>query len=211
MDFDALPPDMRAFALVGYYLSHWASMEFALEGAIGKSLQLGPLQQTIVARNLPFGNKIKVLRTLANIAMSDKSEIQKADKFLIGLATLSNDRNMPAHVAFGADETGDGVVFLVTKASGKLRIPEVKWSVSDFKSRAHNLLDAIPKIKKIERMLSRSEVVNDFLSQSPKPTPKLSELAAAFLAVPPSPLVLDFPPLETKDAKSPPIPPDPEN
>ena len=143
--------------------------------------------------------------------MSDESEIRKADKFLIDLATLTNDRNMIAHNAFGPDETGDGVVFGVTKASGKLRIPKVKWSVSDFKSRAHNLLDAIPKIKKIERMLTRSEVVRALLSQSPKPTPKLSELAAALLAVPPSPLVPDFPPPETKGAKSPPIPPDPED
>lgn len=65
--FDELDREIRAYALVGYYLNAWSVMETALNECISKALRLDDLQSVVVTKNIQFQGKVKVMRTLADL------------------------------------------------------------------------------------------------------------------------------------------------
>lgn len=157
--FASLEPEVRAFALVGYYLSGWGGMENALNRCIAKALNLELAQGVIVTHNLQFRNKIKILRTLINETVHPDQDRSRYDKFAIGLDNMSVDRNMVAHEWFEPCEKTGGVRFFVTKAHGKLQFPEVRWSIEAVDDKHTELFNAVKTLKSLEDVFAHSDAI----------------------------------------------------
>ncbi len=209
--FLKLPPNIRAFALVRHYLSSFALMESGVNGAIKAALKLDAGQGFIVCKNLQFRSKMLILRTLVDHLPMGEDERKSFDKLIVRLTVQSDDRNMVAHDVFGPDEHGDGVEFIVTKASGKLRFPDVRWSVALVEEKSNELLEALARLKDLSSAFRRSEVIKAMMDHPNPgavlwPTDALSGLAGLFAASPRASSDQDLIPQETIDAKSPEAP-----
>jgi hypothetical protein len=214
--FRDLPPEIRAFALAGHYLSSFAIMESNLNAAIGAGLRLGELQTLIVTKNIQFRDKQKIIRTLTNIAFIPDETKAAYDRTLIRMGDMSNDRNMVAHDLFFADEDGDGIEFIVTKAHGTIKFPETKWSVDDVEERSMELLATSDRLKALKEDFKRSDQLLALAKAPPQWINALMTTNAGLWSQEFSgPVPLRPPsdpnsaPQETTDAKSPETPKEP--
>lgn len=149
-DFNALPHDVRKYALVGKYFHIWAGMEATLNIAIENGLNLTTWNGVILARNTQFADKVRILRTLVNRAGLDPIH----DKPLTTLQNkLVDDRNCLAHTPFVADDQGDGIHLLVAEARGKLAFPDTRWSVADFENKYAQLHEIRKQLEVIATLL----------------------------------------------------------
>ena len=160
MDFNILDREVRTVALVGMFLQRWASMESAINNAIGKALGLDDLQTLVVAKNIQFRDKTHILRTALTLSDLSPLDREKYDGILNDIAGVSHVRNMMAHDLFLPSQKTDGVEFLVVKAKGRLNFPEEDWPIAKFiewfnrlaiwRGRIDNLNSALdPKIKSL--------------------------------------------------------------
>jgi hypothetical protein len=131
-EYDALPPTIRAQALVGLFLQGWSAMESALHNAIGAALEIETIRLWILCANLRFRDKTHILRTLVDVSQFPDTEKDEAKKKLHDLGERALHRNMVAHDPFEPDANGDGVIFHSVKAKGKYQTPDTKWSVQTF-------------------------------------------------------------------------------
>ena len=147
-----LPPTIRCVALVGYFLQAWSVLEANMNEAITEALDLNSLQGAIVTKNIQFRDKIHILKALVEL---QGLEVTDHKKTLETISTLSHDRNTVAHEMFLADDHGDGVRFIVTKARGKLTFPDVKWSIADFYAKYKEISKLAQEMLEMKNELKR--------------------------------------------------------
>jgi hypothetical protein len=132
-DLQKLDPVTRCFALVGWFLHAWASMESSLHGAIGEALVIEPRKLQILCANMRFRDKLNVLATLIDVAPDFQTDEKRGFRKKINeLAELSAHRNMMVHNPFGPDGAQKGVEFLRVKAKGKFELPNEVWDEARF-------------------------------------------------------------------------------
>lgn len=210
-----LPPIVRSYALAGHYLNSFASMESALNDALGAALRLDTLQRVIICKNIQLRDKTKIVRTLIELAFIPPDKKKAYDKLILSIGTMSNDRNMVAHDLFGPDEDGGGIEFLVTKANGKLAFPDVKWTVDDTEAKSDELLLVAAELRELKKDLGNADIVKALMSRSKDdttsaPIGRLFQLGASALGAQTTPWYLGSTPLEPTDAKSPETPLEPQ-
>lgn len=200
--FDELDREIRAYALVGYYLNAWSVMETALNECISKALRLDDLQSVVVTKNIQFQGKVKVMRTLADLLFKNHDKQAQHDKTLLSMSKLSIDRNMVAHDMFLPAKEGDGVEFLVVKASAKLKLDNTIWSIRDVQDRVTHLMEVTTDLRDMQKDMSAKRVM-DALQAAPPKNSLWNALALLSQESPQPPSPQDYPPPETKNAKSP--------
>jgi hypothetical protein len=132
-DFKNLDPETRAFAMVGQFLQTYAKMEEALHDAIGTALSIDPIKMKILAVNIDFNKKIKILRTLIDISESFTDNERKTKKSQCKKAiNFAEIRNMVAHTYFVPDPSNKGVEFKTVKASGDFSMDGTIWLDEQF-------------------------------------------------------------------------------
>ena len=203
--FISLEPEIRCYALVGYYLNAWAVMETALNDTITKALALDSLQSVVVTKNVQYQAKIKIVRTLVEMLLRNHKRQVQHDKALISIGNLGFDRNMVAHDLFLPSSKCDGVEFLITKASGKLKMLNTHWSVQDVHDRVDTLTEATRTLKKIQSDIGIKRV-SEALIAGQRKNALLVALAGLDQDTPPIPCSPDCPPQGTTDAKLPDTP-----
>lgn len=208
--FRTLPPHLRAYALVGCFLQHWALMESAMKKAIGKALDIDGPQLSIVAANLQLRDKIHILKTVVSITPIHPPEYRENfTKLLSEIANYSATRNMMAHDVFGATEDGQAVEFHVTKAKGKLSYPETIWAVDDFAAAFEDIADFQRGLDYLTDAIATAALITAAVSAAtrPQPTPDTGLLGLLGLPIPPLPTGPDSsPPSPQTDGETPPKP-----
>ena len=204
--FASLDPEVRSYALVGFYLSGWGAMESALNRCIEKALRLDAIQGVVVARNTQLRSKINILRTLINAADMKDEDRKTYDKMVLSIGTMSNDRNMVAHDWFEPDENGDGVHFFAAKATGKLHFPEARWSIEEVFAKHGELFDVVGMLHNLAPLFSRADLARALVQRNRLLTEPMEvetwlnlELRGALHA----PSEQDSPPQVTTESKSP--------
>ncbi|MGR9055501.1 hypothetical protein ACU8NH_06235 [Rhizobium leguminosarum] len=145
-----LDPDTRAFTLVGAFMGFFALLEEGVNKALAEVLDVSNLPAAIIARNMPFDNKIKTLRTLVSLFIYDKGKAASFDELARRAKKCSEDRNIVAHTAFRASLKTDGVEFFALSANSTLKFPDIDWSIDTF-------LEHIDTINKIDNGLRTLE------------------------------------------------------
>jgi hypothetical protein len=149
--------------------------------------------------------------------VAEKAEF---DAMLVRMGDLSLDRNMVAHDLFFHPDDGDGIEFLVTKATGKLQFPNHNWTVDNVEQKSDELLSLRDKLKALERRLSYADLVRALIQQEDRKAredvAQHSPIAMLFGQAP-SDQADHQPPLDpgsllqgTTDAKSPETPQEPQ-
>lgn len=164
----------EATRLVGTYLHHWANMELRLNALIGKALRLEPVAEAIICANLKFTDKIHIAKTTVSIAPLLADDDRTAfTKRLNQIKTESATRNMLAHNAFGPlDRETLTVEFLVTKAKGDLKFPDVHWTEEMFHEKFRWLVDASDMLGEMcekVAIIPRNSLANALLQFAPTP------------------------------------------
>ncbi len=113
-------------------MNHWSFLEASLNEGIGVLLGMNDLETTIATLNMDMKGKINVIKTAVNLK-SPRDWAASAVQDISAVQKMSELRNMVAHTCFGSHESG-GVIFLTTKARGKLKFPETIWSPADFEA-----------------------------------------------------------------------------
>ena len=177
MDFKSLAPHMRAFALIGHFLQNWSILESSLNRVIEAGLGLETLSAVIATRNIQLRDKIYIASTIVSITyLKDK---EKYEACLKKIQKMVAWRNLVAHELFMADEKGDGVEFLVTKAKGKLEFPKTRWSVSDFIDKGKNIqahAETLSELSKALKARKRYNRLIEALSKQPSPSEEAQPL-----------------------------------
>jgi hypothetical protein len=65
----ATPLQIRCFALVGQFLSHWAALEATINNAIQTAYQITSEQAAVLTQNMQLRDKINVLRTVCHLCV----------------------------------------------------------------------------------------------------------------------------------------------
>lgn len=160
MPYDKMDPETRCFTLVGQFLWHWAFMENAINDAIATALDLGYPQRYIVAKNIQFRDKIKILKAsiaVGSLIPDDKRREHK--RILNKISDYAAKRNIIAHDIFGPDDEADTVIFLRTIANDKFEMPSDHWSTKDF-VQSFKEIDAFRvKVIEIEDTLKHANAV----------------------------------------------------
>lgn len=174
-----LDPDTRAFALVGAFMGHFALLELGIDSAIGEVLDLKGAKRAIAVRNMSFDAKIKTLRSLVHLFVSDAAMSKSFDKVAKRARVFGETRNIIAHTPFRRSQRSDGVEFFVIKASSKLDMPEMDWSVDQFLLQIEEMLDTDRALRSIENRASYERIARALL-KPPNHLPPLSALGGLF-------------------------------
>lgn len=159
-ELSALPHHLRTLALVGLYLHDFAFMGIAIDRAITGLIGLDERRMFLLSPNIPFSSKVQILKTLvfsANIDENSKSSYLKTLNLALG---ASNYRNNIAHHAFAESEESNGVRFLVVKAQGEIKFPEMDWSVSKFKIECEKLRSCEERVSEMKQTIIITEKDN---------------------------------------------------
>jgi hypothetical protein len=148
--FGQLTQPMRAWAIVGCYIGHFALLETAIANSLSILLGLDSLAGAIIARNMGMIEKVRAVRTIVNIAVHLPAERQRLNDLLKRAQAAAEERNVIAHVPFGDSQTSDGVRFYTVDAKGTFRASSLDWSIatSDMK---------IDELRQVENGLSSVE------------------------------------------------------
>ena len=150
--------------LVGTFLQAWALMEAQMNHAIITALELGDVQGVMVVRNVQLRSKIHILKTAVNVTLPIDRREPYID-LLNQITTMSEtDRNVVAHDLFGPDPDGDGVEFLVIKAKGKLKFPEVKWSINDCVEKINKMNFYRKQLEGLQQSFKNNSLINQLLA-----------------------------------------------
>ncbi|MBZ9857473.1 hypothetical protein LB566_27175 [Mesorhizobium sp. CA13] len=105
-----------------------------------------------------FDDKIKTLRTLVDLFVTDKKDAKRFDDLTKRARKCGELRNIVAHTPFRQSATSDGVEFFPISASSKLEFIDMDWSIDDFLreikiiNQIDNDLRSIEKRMSIQRM-----------------------------------------------------------
>lgn len=143
--FTEMEPTVRAWALVGFYIQQFAMLEARIDDTLAELLDLGPVASMIVNRNVTLADKVRILRSLAdlvysagiaNTPLADPEGKATMDRSLVSIQRHLEERNMVAHAAFRAEETScNGAVFYTARANSKAKFELVRWPIETFVSR----------------------------------------------------------------------------
>lgn len=157
-DFRKLEPEMRACALVGYYLRCWGFMEASVNWAVQGAFDLDALWGAVVSRNMQLTNKLHILKTMVNLEVYQPDDKGKYQTCLDRIRALAGkDRNIVAHNAFRPDEKGVGVEFYIVKATGKFELPDTVWTIPDVRNKTDELMGICDVLKSLRQWFERSE------------------------------------------------------
>lgn len=163
----ALEPKLRSFALVGAYMGYYAAMEFEINHAIEKCLNISTHDALVIYSNLNFSGKIKALKTL-NESYAERDIVKSNEINLTKINKLSSERNIIAHTVFTpSKKKNGGVIFHRVKANKDLLLFDMEWSISDFRERLSKLSQAQDFVSRMSGELKNSalQVRKDALSQ----------------------------------------------
>jgi hypothetical protein len=196
------PETIRAFTLVGEFMSHWALLENELNRGVHKLCRLSGLEAAVVTANMGVHDRIHTVRTMLALAHGDEEAIKANTKLLDKIGALSGHRNTVAHTPFIGRK--DGVDFIVIKAKGKFSVPQSVWKPEDFRRRNIEMNDAGNQLREAvdvaanwrQAILSRNALANvpNIFATTPRTLPQVdppghSRLAQASLdAQPPKPI-----------------------
>lgn len=155
----ALPPKARAFALVGFYLHAWSTMENQLNKCIAAALDLSDLQSVVVTRNITLHGKLGMLKAIVNFLYKEDSDEEIAfNKLLVDIGNAArSERNVAAHDMFGEDKEGDGVSFHVTKGKNKISFPDIRWSIKDTLQKSVAIIGHMQGLESLQSDLEKSD------------------------------------------------------
>ena len=157
IDFLTLDSETRCVALVGEFLRRWSNLESVLHDALAAAIGLDDTMRAILCANVQLRDKIHILRTIVGISTIGKSEKSSFDTTLVAIADYSPQRNLMAHVPFGPDDEGKGVLFLQVKAKGKFSQPKEVWTVDKFDAEYHKIDDFREQLSQLQMALSNSQ------------------------------------------------------
>lgn len=179
---------VQAQYLVGRFMYHWGNMEFALNRALGKALELNSPQTFIVARNMQLRDKVNALKTLIDLGGPTIAGA-RVIKALVALANLANDsRNIVAHEAFWPTTDGKAVEFARIQAKGKFKVPDTVWTPEDFEDKFSRLIELQGiLLNEIGNALASNALARALASNPYTPTGGLFGLGAGHLPSLPSP------------------------
>jgi hypothetical protein len=190
-EFGHLDPLTQSYALVGKFLNLWALVEARIDSLLEVALELTPLQRVIVCNNVPFLNKIHILKTTGDIGALKPSEKEKISRLLEKVRKFYiKNRNTVAHHLFAPAKTGIGVEFLITKAKGKIEFPNAEWSDKDFDNKFEKMNGFINDLPNLEKKFKRSHsflTLGAALMKNPPPMQGTSPLASLGLLGTPLP------------------------
>ena len=176
-----LDPDTRAFTLVGAFMGFFALLEQGVDSAMTDVLEIKGLRGTIVARNMSFDDKIKTLRTLVDIFVSNETEAKKFDELARKAKKIGETRNIVAHTPFRRSSKSDGVQFFAYSATSTLKFLEMDWSVDEFLRQIDNINQTDNELRSIESRMAIQRVADALLRrQSPEYSSESMPLASLF-------------------------------
>jgi len=154
----------EAFAYVGRFLWHWASLERELRRALQASLELGALQSSILSANVQLRDKLNILKTVLDLYGHEKAP--GLVKTLNNIGTFSSARNMMAHEFFGVTGDEKAVEFFTTKAKGKLDLPSIRWREAEFEAAYDKINRLKDEVKEGMEAFKRPRASSAFLNQT---------------------------------------------
>ena len=183
----------EAFSLVGQFLHIWALTEASLNNVVGAAINLTNFQQAIVCSNIQLRDKVHIARTAITLLLPSQSQ-EASNKLLKNVADFAtSNRNMVAHNLFGANDDGTAVEFLLVKAKGELRFPDVNWTRADFHEKYQTMRSLANDLRELAATLQKS------------PANKLAHFLAAPSTTPDQPGLLgllSLPPQDDLDSDS---------
>ena len=132
---------IRCFALIGQFLSHWAALEATINSAIQTAFSITAIQEVVLTRNMQSRDKTNVLRTVCDLCVPEP-ECAHYKNRLVAIGKFAAHRNMVAHDSFA--QGADGAMFVSAKAKGKFDLPIIRWSIADFQAKVAEI-DAFDK------------------------------------------------------------------
>lgn len=123
----------EACKLVGRFLYHFAEMEAALDGAIGKVLAIEGVTWTVVVAGLDVAKKIAIVQSAIVEQYAKGDETNAAMSTLNSVFALNQDRVLVAHGPF--DVTGDAVKLVKLKLEKGIKNQSQTWSEEQFRAR----------------------------------------------------------------------------
>jgi hypothetical protein len=183
-----LEPDTRAFTLVGAYMGYFALLELGINSAVVEILGLDALRSAIVTRNMSFDAKIKTLRTLVNMFVTDSAVAAQFDKNAKRARKCGETRNVIAHTPFRASPDSDGVQFFPVSAASKFEQPKMDWPIETFLSQIDEVNDLDNELRGIEKRMSMQRIAAALMKASDQADDNmsLSGLGGLFGLLPPS-------------------------
>jgi hypothetical protein len=175
-----LDPDTRAFTLVGAFMGFFALLEQGIETALGEVVGVKGVSRAIIGRNMGFDDKVKTLRTLVNLFISDRAEAKKFDDLAKRARRYGEIRNIVAHTPFRQSKTSDGVEFFPVSASSKFEFPEMDWSIDDFLKHIDSINQIDNDLRSIERRMSLQRIAEALMPVHGPSEPQQSGLGALF-------------------------------
>lgn len=156
--FLALEPNMRAFALVGSFMGHFALLESGINSALEQILEIKGARSLIVMRNMQFDDKIKTLKSLVDFFVFDRNQAKTFSSLANRCREFGVTRNVVAHTPFVASDTSDGVKFLVVTATSTLKMPEIDWSIDETLQQIDGILTLDRALRAIEKQMSLQRI-----------------------------------------------------
>ncbi|PWK65895.1 hypothetical protein [Aminobacter sp. AP02] len=173
-----LDAETRTFALVGAFIGYFALLEQGIESALGEVVGVDGVRRAIIGRNMGFDDKIKTLRTLVDLFITDKVEAKRFDDLAKRARKCGELRNIVAHTPFRQSSTSDGAEFFPISASSKLEFPDMDWSIDDFLMQIDSINQIDNDLRSLEKRMSLQRIA-EALMQVPDANDARGERAAA--------------------------------
>lgn len=151
-------PDTRAFTLVGAFMGFFALLEAGIDVALGEILEVHGARRVIVTRNMAFDDKIKTLRSLVDMFLSDREEAKRFDELARRARTYGEKRNIVAHTPFRSSPKSDGVEFFAISATSTLKFPDIDWSIDEFLRQIDEINSIDNQLRSIESRMALERV-----------------------------------------------------
>lgn len=164
--FLSLEPNMRAFALVGSFMGHFALLESGINSALEQILEIKGARSLIVMRNMQFDDKIKTLKSLVDFFVFDRNQAKAFSALANRCRDFGATRNVVAHTPFVASHTSDGVKFLVVSATSTLKTPEMDWSIDETLSQIDGILRLDRALRTIEQQMSLQRIAKALIESA---------------------------------------------
>ncbi len=164
--FLSLEPHIRASALVGSFMGHFALLESGINAALEQILEIKGARSLIVMRNMQFDDKIKTLKSLVDFFVYDRIQATTFCSLANRCRDFGATRNVVAHTPFVASDISDGVKFLVVSATSTLTMPEMDWSIDETLSQIDGILKLDMALRTIEQQMSLQRIAKALIESA---------------------------------------------
>lgn len=156
--FAGLEPPVRAWAMVGYYLTCFARLEDAMVEVLRKALKARTTEIQFVARWMDASSKINALRALLEHCMFDELLVAKHKVTLKRIEGVLKDRNLVAHSFFGPHPNTDGIFVREVRSTNGAKISVVAWSAAQLIEKTRELLALKAAVEEITGFQSADKI-----------------------------------------------------